>query len=101
MILGNEYSKITILGKTYAVTRSDTFKRKNAWAEIDYINQVIEIEKDITNEKAKEALLHEIVHGIFESLGFYTENENEHLIQCLANSLYQVLNDNNNLIIDF
>ena len=39
-------------------------------------------------------LWHEVIHGIFSQLGFEAEAINEHLIQSLANALYQVLEEN-------
>ena len=39
-------------------------------------------------------LWHEVIHGIFSQLGFEAEAIIEHLIQSLANALYQVLEEN-------
>lgn len=98
-VLENKNQKLKILGKTFEILRADTFYKKHAWGEIDYLNQTIEIENSLSEDKFKETLLHEILHAILESLGFDELNEDEHLIQCLANSLHQVLKENNNLLV--
>jgi len=40
-------------------------------------------------ERKEEVLIHEIIHGILSHLEF-AEVDNEHLVQCLANGIYQV-----------
>lgn len=62
--------------------------------EINHLDQVIFIKKGLSEERKKIVLLHEILHSIFEQLGFMEEHDNEHLIDSLASSIYQILNDN-------
>ena len=88
---------IKILGQTYEIKYRDTVRDKMRFAEVNYVKQTIEIDKDLPKERLLIALFHEVYHVIFDSLGFEEENENEHLIQCLASSMYQVLSDNQNL----
>lgn len=73
---------------------TDLLVDKEAYGEINYIKQTIQIDKSLLKDKQEEVLIHEIIHGILEVQGFVEENENEHLIQCLANGLYQVLKSN-------
>lgn len=85
---------IDILGVKYSIVKKPLMREKNCWGEIDYLNQKIELEEALTNEKLNVVLLHEILHGIFETLGFASENADEHLVQSLATAIYKMLADN-------
>lgn len=85
---------INILGVKYSIVKKPLMRENSSWGEIDYLNQKIEIEEALDNEKEKIVLLHETLHGILEGLGFASENENEHLVQSLATAIYKVLVDN-------
>lgn len=61
---------------------------------INYITQKIYIKKSLTEEHKKIVLLHEILHSILQQLGFDEEHDNEHLIDSLSTSIYQVIKDN-------
>ncbi len=83
---------INILGHNYKIEEVEQVdKNQRLFGEINYVDQTIKIEKGLTPDKKFEVLIHEIIHGIFEALGFEEENKNEHLIQVLANALYQIL----------
>lgn len=62
--------------------------------QIQHIQQKILIRKDLSKERKKVTLLHEIFHAIFQQLGFDEEHDNEHLINSLSTALIQVFNDN-------
>jgi len=53
----------------------------------------------LLNERKSEILWHEIIHGICEHLKIEELQKNEHLIQCIANAIYQV--NKRNKIISF
>lgn len=61
---------------------------------IEHLNQKIFIQKDISEERKKIVLLHEILHSIFQQLGFVDQHDDEHLINSLSSAFYQVLKDN-------
>jgi hypothetical protein len=87
--------KVNILGKVYKIEYLKNINNNpNQFGEIDYVNQIIKIQKDCNKEYQESTLLHEIIHAIFEQLGFYDENKNEHLICSLETGLYQVLKEN-------
>lgn len=65
--------------------------------EVDHLSNAIKICSTLPEDKKKVVLLHEILHVIFQQLGFDEEHDNEHLIDCLSNSLYQVFDDNQEL----
>lgn len=56
-----------------------------------YGKQVIRIKKNMSIDYAKEVLLHEIIHGVFQFCGL--END-ENTVNRLSQALYQVLKDN-------
>ncbi len=65
--------------------------------QIQHLQQKILIRKDLSKERKKVTLLHEILHAIFQQLGFNEEHDNEHLINSLSTALIQVLNDNKSM----
>lgn len=93
--------KIDILGIKYTVkTKKNLVRDDGRQAEINYIKEEILIDEDIAKSgKVWTAVFHEVIHGIFEQLGFEEENENEHLIQSLASSMYQVFVANKGLFL--
>lgn len=62
--------------------------------ETDHIKQIIYIKKSLSPERKKIVLLHEILHSIFEQLGFDEQHDDELLINALSTALYRVLVDN-------
>ena len=62
--------------------------------QINHVKQTIFIRNDISAERKRVVLFHEVLHAILEQLGFVEEHDNEHLIDCLAASLLKVKADN-------
>lgn len=88
--------KIKILGMDYAIEQVDVISREELIiAKIDYLKQKIYVLTDIGPQKKEQAILHEIIHGIFNALGHdYTD---EQLTQSFACALHQVIVDNKDL----
>lgn len=87
--------KVKILGIEYELKEVEQVnKNQRLFGEIDFVNQTIKIEKGLSDDRKKQVLLHEILHGICEQLGIEEINNNENLIQSISSSLYQVLKDN-------
>lgn len=82
---------ITITGIPYKIEEVEMIKTSDKIGQIDYLEQVIRIEKTLTDEKKKQVLLHEIIHGILEELGFGELNDNENLVQSIAASLSPII----------
>ena len=83
---------LNILGLIYEVERVPYVCRDEyRLGQIDFVSQKISIDESISLEKAHVVLLHEILHGIFEGLGFNEECQNESMIQGLATALHQCL----------
>ena len=86
--------ELNILGSTYQVDFVDSISRDELkLGETDYLNQTIKILSGLHSDLETVTLIHEILHIIFNQLEFVEEN-NEHLVQSLATSLYQVFNEN-------
>jgi len=87
---------IKILGLTYAIEQVEYISREELkLAQIDYMKQKILLISDLGKQKKEQALLHEIMHGIYNALGLdYTDEEN---IQSIACVLHQVITDNKEL----
>lgn len=88
--------EIDILGITYKIIEVEQVDKTNYLVdgEIDYDKQIISIKKDLSEERKKEILCHEIMHGICEHLKLEEIQKDEHLIQCIGNAIYQVLKRN-------
>lgn len=70
--------KVKIMATDYKIEEVEQIdKDRRILGEIDYINQTIKLEKGLPNELKKEILLHEILHGILEKLGFDALNNDE------------------------
>ena len=86
---------VKVLSQEYVIKRVDVIdKDASILGMIDHIENAIYIKNNLTPEKEKVTLIHEILHAIFEQLGFDDEHDNEHLIKCLSTALYQVLQGN-------
>lgn len=91
----NLEKSINILGTKYVLEFVPIISREEFLVgQIDYVNQKIQLLEDLGEDVVKVTLFHEILHGIFNQLGFSEEETNEHLIQSLATALYQVLKEN-------
>ena len=84
------------MGMDYAIEQVEFISREELLvAQIDYLKQKIYLLSDIGQQKKEQAILHEIIHGVFNALGLdYTD---EQLTQSLACTLHQVIVDNKEL----
>jgi hypothetical protein len=87
--------KVEIFGITFqvqnvAVINDDT----NQLGEITHKDQTIRVKSDLGDDMKTQVLLHEILHGIDESLGNPlgdTPDDAERLVQSLSAALHQTL----------
>ena len=80
---------VSILGITYRVKR-----KRLPDGEDGYIlprNQKIVLGRHLSEEKAEQVLIHEVVHGILDQLGYLELYEDERLVQGLAIALHEAL----------
>ena len=85
--------KVKIGGVTYAVeiTENLNLGKANYSGEIDYINLVIRV-CPYAQKKMEVDFIHELLHGIFDHLGYSDHDEKK--IDELAHALYMVIEDN-------
>ncbi len=56
--------------------------------------QKIKINPNLSKELTEETFFHELLHQILDAGHYTDESNNEKLISCLAQNLYQILKDN-------
>ena len=85
--------KIRILSCDYDVIEVDHLSRsEHLMGQVDYVEQVIKLERDLKDDRKAEVLLHEVLHCVFFSLG---DNDlEEAFLSRLSAALAQVLRDN-------
>lgn len=87
---------LKILATEYTVEEVEQIdKYQRLLGQIEYVEQKIKIDKSISEDMKKEVLLHEILHGILEKLGYTEINEDEQKVQSIASTMYLVLKENN------
>lgn len=79
---------VTICGIEYEVVVCDDFFGTNFAGQTDYRQLKITLASDLCPEARREALCHEMVHGMLYHLGYNELSENETLVQGLANAIY-------------
>lgn len=86
-------NKVKIGAKTYDIERTEGMKLgiMNCSAEIDYKETVIRLSK-CSETKMEADFMHEIVHAIYDNLG-YTEHDEKQISE-LANALHAFIADN-------
>jgi hypothetical protein len=91
-------SEIKILGITYQISEVEYISREELQlARIDYLRTEIQLLSDLSQQKKEQALMHEIMHGIYNALGLdYTDEDNIQRIACV---LHQVLTDNKSIFL--
>lgn len=89
--------KIKVGGIDYTVSIEDLSDFNNGesfrMGQCSEVKAVIEISKDISLQKQKQTLIHEMMHAVFIESGIDAENEEE-LVNSIGLVLYQVLKDN-------
>lgn len=85
---------INIIGIPYEVIEVDQIAKDQMLAgEIDFINQIIRLDKGLSSETKGQTLMHEILHGVCQGLGLYELGTNECAIQSIASALYQIFHE--------
>jgi len=63
--------------------------------QINYNANVIRLESNhISEDYGNVVFLHEVVHGLFNSLGLNEQNNNEDIVDGLSEIMYQVIKEN-------
>ena len=87
--------QIKILATEYDVEEVEQIdKYQRLLGQIEYTEQKIKIDRSISEDMKKEVLLHEILHGVLEKLGYTEINEDEQKVHSIASTMYLVLKEN-------
>lgn len=87
--------EVNILGVIYKVEEVECVdKYVLCFGNIDYMNSVIRIDKTLSQDKKNQTLMHEILHGIFEGLGYQDLSNDEEKVQSIATALHSVFKEN-------
>lgn len=87
--------KMKILATEYDVEEVEQIdKYTRLLGQIQYTEQKIKIDKNISEDMKQEVLIHEILHGILEKLGYTQLNDDEQKVQSIASTMYLVLKEN-------
>ena len=83
--------EINILGVLFTVEEVDTVNKvEPRKGEIDYLSNVIKIDRNMPQSLKEQVFMHEILHAVFELQGWYEMAENENLVQSIATALHQI-----------
>ena len=89
-------SKIKIGGLTYEVVETENITLGIDYnAEILYQSSKINIRPNGSKEQKERTFLHEVIHGIYDNLGYIDHNEKQ--IDELAGAFYALIVDNPNM----
>lgn len=81
---------VIICGILHKITLcEDHFDMDTHFGQINYESCEIKLNKNLPKDAIEEALVHEILHGIFVHLGYHNEADNEQFVQALANAINQ------------
>lgn len=81
---------VKICGIQHKITLcEDFFNVDTHFGQINYGSCEIKLNKNLPKDAMEEALVHEIMHGIFVHLGYENEANDEQFVQALANAINQ------------
>lgn len=85
-------NEVKIMGLTYKVQEVNVVdKNEPLWGQIDYQNQVIKIDAEMSDERKCQTFMHELLHGVLTELGYRQLNEDENAVQSISAALYHAL----------
>lgn len=88
--------KLKIMATEYKVEEVEQIdKYQRLLGQINYEDESIKIDKNISEKAKEETLIHEMLHGILEKLGYTEINDDEQKVQSIASTLYLTLKENN------
>ncbi|WP_282804570.1 hypothetical protein [Clostridium tetani] len=89
-------NRIKIGGVTYSIIECSNPSEENPQVDgqILYHKQEIRLKNDMSREYKENIFLHEVIHGIFEHIGF---DQDETIVIRLSNALHGFIKDNPNI----
>ena len=91
---------VRILGLDYEIEEVECVSKEELRrGEINFLTNRIRIDKSMPEDLKKQVLIHEMMHAIFDLLGFEDLCMDENKVQSIATALHQVLRENDNLLL--
>ena len=86
---------IKILGLIYKITEVECVSKEELRkGEINFLTNEIRIDKNMPDDLKEQVLIHEVLHAIFDLLGYEDLCADENKVQGIASALHQVLTEN-------
>lgn len=83
--------EINILGVIYTVKEVDTVNKTDPRrGEINFLTNEIRIDKNMPKSLKEQVLMHEILHAVFDLLGYEKLAVNEKKVQSIATALHHI-----------
>lgn len=91
---------VRILGLDYEIEEVECVSKEELRrGEINFLTNRIRIDKSMPEDLKKQVLIHEMMHAIFDLLGFEDLCTDENKVQSIATALHQVIRDNPKLLL--
>ena len=91
---------VRILGLDYEIEEVECVSKEELRrGEINFLTNQIRIDRNMPEDLKKQALIHEMMHAIFDLLGFEDLCTDENKVQSIATALHQVIRDNPKLFL--
>lgn len=91
---------VRILGLDYEIEEVECVSKEELRrGEINFLTNQIRIDKSMPEDLKKRVLIHEMMHAIFDLLGFEDLCTDENKVQSIATALHQVIRDNPKLLL--
>lgn len=86
---------IKILGLIYKIAEVECVSKEELRkGEINFLTNEIRIDKNMPDDLKEQVLIHEVLHAIFDLLGYEDLCTDENKVQGIATALHQVLKEN-------
>lgn len=85
-------SEINILGGTFTIEEVECVSKEELRkGEINYLTGEIKLDRNMPKTMKEQVLMHEILHAVFDLLGYDKLAADEKKVQGIATALHQVL----------
>jgi Zn-dependent peptidase ImmA (M78 family) len=69
-------------------------RKLNMYGNVDFGDCIIQIDADMSDERKEQTITHEMLHAVHFEAGYNPEEQDEDMINRVANVLHQVIVDN-------
>jgi hypothetical protein len=87
--------QLKVGGTIYTVNEVNGLLRKlSMYGNVDFGDCIIQIDADMSDERKEQTIIHETLHAVHFEAGYNPEEQDEDMINRVANVLHQVIVDN-------